>query len=107
MVFRFYISIPDKFIESWVGIYGNKIFNRLLYLYEMDPFSNKIELVGVIEDTPLNRRKVASWGFRDLTNKLSNLFEPKPTKIDLFTFDITDLVLKDPRLIKIIKKFKK
>jgi len=107
MVFRFFISIPDKYVEGWLGIYGNNVFNKLIYAYEMDPFSGKIELVAVLRDTPYNRRKLMSWGFRDLTDKLSKLFEPKPSKIDIFTLDITELVLKDPRLINIIKKFKK
>ncbi len=105
MVFRFFVSVKDPYVETWLGIVGNNEFNKLLYLYELDPFSNKIEFLGTVRDTPLNRRKLASWGFRDLTNELSSLLESRPTKIELFTFDVTNIVYKYPKLISIFKKF--
>ncbi len=105
MTLRFMISVPDKFVEGWLGIYGNETFNRLLYLYEMDPISKKINLVGIDVDTPLNRRKYQSYGFRDITDKVAEIFKPKPTKIDLFTFDITYLLYRYPELARKLKKF--
>ncbi|MGC9133256.1 MAG: hypothetical protein ACP5GJ_02550 [Nanopusillaceae archaeon] len=105
MVLRFFISVKDPFVESWLGIYGNTEFNRLLYLYELDPITNRIEFLGVDKDTPLNRRKYMSYGFRDLSEKLNKILEIKPTEIDLFTFNITELIYRNPELAKKISKF--
>jgi hypothetical protein len=105
MVLRFFVSVPDPFVESWIGIYGNTEFNRLLYLYEMNPITKKIEFLGVDRDTPLNRRKYLSYGFRDLTDKLNAILERKPTEIDLFTYKITEMLYKYPDLAKKLSKF--
>lgn len=107
MVFRFFVSTKDPYVTDWLGIIGNQTFDNLLYLYELDPYSKKIELVGIDRDTPLNRRKYMSWGFRDLTKEVYDLVKPIPTKIDLFTFKITSMLHKYPKLIRSIEKFKK
>lgn len=97
--------VSDPFVEGFLGVYGNKYFNRLIYAFEFN--LDKVELVGILPYNDSNIMKLKMWGFKDLTDKFEQLYGRKPTEIDLLKSDITYLVDIDRKLKLRIRKLLK
>jgi len=101
---KFFIKVPDQFVEGFLGIYGNEYFNKKIYVFELDYQKGKIKLVGILPGTTANEMMLKFYGYRDLTDEFMKIYGKQPTEIRLFTFDITELVETNRRLKLLIKK---
>jgi len=106
MSIYFFIVSEDPYVKDFLGIVGNKRFNKIILLYKYDRKNNKIEYLGADRYTPERVMLFKKFGYIDLTPYIEPLYKRKPEEIDLFSFDITTLEL-SKKALKALRKLER